>query len=410
MKLGILLSGGKDSLLAAAIASKYHELTCAITIFSLNDESYMFHVPNIHVTSLQTNAMNIPHITMETKGKKEDELKDLEEAIREAKKNHGIQGVVTGAVCSQYQATRVQKICNKLDLFVFNPLWQMNQIELLETILKNNFKVIIAGVFAYPFDESWLGREINSKTITELEALMHKYKINPSGEGGEIETIVLDCPLFEKQIIIEESSNSHDNFAGVFQILNARLDEKIHDNTYHIRKVKNNPKPEVTIISTVHDPLHQFEFIRPITDILDEEEVTYNISHINKPQLLGEKIIFTGTAIKDNKFLEHKEVARQIMSSNKPILGICAGMELLVQDELVEVKEVGSIFMESKEFPEYNYFLHQYGITEVDNNWEVIASTDKGIAAIRHKTKPILAMQFHPEVTAKNVIRKFIHE
>mgnify|MGYP000509727634 CR=1 FL=1 len=77
IKLGILLSGGKDSLFAALIASKYHELTCAITVLSLNDASYMFHVPNVEITSLQTNAMDIPHLTIETKGEKEDELKDL---------------------------------------------------------------------------------------------------------------------------------------------------------------------------------------------------------------------------------------------------------------------------------------------------------------------------------------------
>ncbi|MCA9477810.1 MAG: diphthine--ammonia ligase, partial [Nanoarchaeota archaeon] len=204
MKLGILLSGGKDSLLAATIAKRYHELACAITVLSLNDASYMFHVPNVELTGLQATAMGIPHVTMETKGEKEDELKDLKKAIKEAKEEFGIEGIVTGAVCSQYQATRIQKICNELDLYVFNPLWQMDQIELLETLLKNNFKVVIAGVFAYPFDDTWLGREIDSVVIQELEKLMREYRINPSGEGGEIETLVLDCPLFRKQIIIED--------------------------------------------------------------------------------------------------------------------------------------------------------------------------------------------------------------
>lgn len=410
MKLGILLSGGKDSILAASIAKRYHELSCAITIVSLNDESYMFHVPNVELTQLQATSMNIPHISIETKGEKEEELKDLKKAIKEAKEKFGIEGVVSGAVCSQYQSTRIQKICNELDLFVFNPLWQMNQIELLETVLKNNFKVIIAGVFAYPFDESWLGRMIDPTTINELEKLNEKYKINPSGEGGEIETIVLDCPLFKNKIVVEEATKTHDNYAGVYKILDARLDEKIPENTFYIRKVKNHPKPDITIISTVSDELHQFEFIRPITDILDKENKTYNITTLDNPKLLGKKIIITGTAIKDNEFLKHKEVVRQIMSSNMPIMGICAGMELLLQQELSEVKEVGSIYMESEEFPDYNYFLHQYGVKEVHKDWKIIATTDKGVAAVKHNSKPIIAMQFHPEVTANNVITKFIHE
>ncbi|MCA9477734.1 MAG: hypothetical protein KC535_01140, partial [Nanoarchaeota archaeon] len=204
-----------------------------------------------------------------------------------------------------------------------------------------------------------------------------------------------------------DATKTHDNYAGVYKTLNARLDEKQEDNTFYIRKVKNNPQPDVTIISTVADPLHQFEFIRPITDILEKENKTYNIAPLHNPKLLGKKIIFTGTAIKDNEFLKHKEVARQIMSSNKPILGICAGMELLLQQDLEEVKEVGSLFIESTEFPEYNYFLHQYGAKVVSAEWDVIARTEKGVAAIRHKEKPILAMQFHPEVSAKEVIAKF---
>ena len=154
--------------------------------------------------------------------------------------------------------------------------------------------------------------------------------------------------------------------------------------------------------------MHQFEFLRPITDILDEEGVTFHIVPISKPRLLGQKIIITGTAIKDNAFLEYKEVARQIKSSQKPILGICAGMELLIQEDLQEVFEVGPIYFESEDFPKYNYFLHQYGVKEINDRWDVLAKTDKGIAAVKHKTKPILAMQFHPEVSAKDVVRKFI--
>ena len=51
MKLAILLSGGKDSLLSAFMARAYHEVECAITIESRNDASYMFHTPNIEMTS-----------------------------------------------------------------------------------------------------------------------------------------------------------------------------------------------------------------------------------------------------------------------------------------------------------------------------------------------------------------------
>lgn len=410
MKLGILLSGGKDSVLAAHIAGRYHRLACAITLKSINDESYMFHVPNVDLTELQAKAMDIPLIIQETKGEKEKELVDLKKAIMQAKEEYDIDGIVTGAVASQYQSSRIQTICNDLDLHVFNPLWQMDQIELLETVLKNNMKVIVVGVFAYPFQESWLGRELDQAAIDMLKSLQEKYDINPAGEGGEIETLVLDCPLFYKKIEVEEKQVEYDNYAGTFHITKANLVSKEKDDTFYVRKVMNHKQPDVTIINTVNDPLHQFEFIRPITDILEKEGYTFNISPINNPKLLGEKIIFTGTSLKDNAYLDYKEVARQINSSNKPILAICAGMQLLVEEYLENIEEIGPIFTESTMFPKYNYYLHQYGITQVSDEWEVVATTEKGIAAIKHKTKPVLGVQFHPEVSSKDTIKEFLEE
>ena len=201
MKLGILFSGGKDSTLATYLAKKKgYEVSCLISIFSENKESYMFHTPSISKTKQQAKAMNIPIIVQKTKGEKEFELKDLETAIKKAKRDFGIQGIVTGAVKSVYQSSRIQKICDKLDLECFNPLWEKPQFEVLEDLLKNKFRVILTGVFAYPLTKNWLGRKIDRSFINEMKRLNKKFKISPTGEGGEYETFVLDCPLFEKSL------------------------------------------------------------------------------------------------------------------------------------------------------------------------------------------------------------------
>ena len=201
MKLGVLFSGGKDSTYAAYMAKKEgYELACLISIFSQNKESYMFHTPNIKLVKDQAKVMGLPLVTEKTKGKKETELVDLEKAIKMAKSKYKIEGIVTGAIESIYQSSRIQKICFKLGLKCFNPLWQKDQLEYLKELIKAKFKVIIIGVYAYPLDESWLGRKIDKKFIKDVQELNQKYKINPSGEGGEFETLVLDCPLFEKPL------------------------------------------------------------------------------------------------------------------------------------------------------------------------------------------------------------------
>jgi ABC transporter with metal-binding/Fe-S-binding domain ATP-binding protein len=209
MICAILFSGGKDSCYAAYIAKKKgYDIACLISIHSENKESYMFHTPSIKGTKKQAEVMDIPLIIKKTKGKKEEELKDLESAIKKAKAKYKINSLVTGAICSTYQASRIQKICDKLDLKCFNLLWHKNEANYIKELIKNKFKVVIVGVFAYPLDKSWLLKEINESSLKEFINLNQKYKIHIAGEGGEIETFVLDCPLFKKSLKITDSKIS----------------------------------------------------------------------------------------------------------------------------------------------------------------------------------------------------------
>src|SRR4030066_2183415 len=218
MKLGVLFSGGKDSTFALHVAAQKEEVACLITVVSKNEESYMFHTPNIDVTALQAKDLGLTLIQKVTEGKREEELKDLKEAIAQAIKDFRIEGVVSGAIESVYQSERIQRLCNELDVWCFNPLWKRNQKEHLEELVAKGFRVIISGIFAYPLDQTWLGREINKDVIEELARLEKEFGISPSGEGGEIETTVLDAPMFKKRLevldcVIEAKGNS-----GVFNV------------------------------------------------------------------------------------------------------------------------------------------------------------------------------------------------
>jgi len=226
MRLTVLFSGGKDSCFALYKTMKTNEIVCLVSIISKNKESYMFHTPNIELTKMQAEAIELPLIQQGTEGDKEKELKDLKDALQIAKERFRIEGVVTGAIQSTYQASRIKKICDELKLQCLNPLWQKDQIELLNDVVKNNFKVIISGIFAYPLEKDFLGKIIDKEMIKKLKEKQEKYSISPSGEGGELETTVLDAPFFKKKIEILDSDIQYENNSGVFEIKNAKLINK----------------------------------------------------------------------------------------------------------------------------------------------------------------------------------------
>lgn len=199
------------------------EVACLITVVSQNPESYMFHTPNIHLAKLQAKAAGLPLVEVETVGEKETELEDLRHALIEARERFEIEGVVTGAILSVYQATRIQRLCHELDLWCFNPLWHTDQEIYMETLIDAGFRAVIVGVFSCPFDESWLGREIDRQTLNELRRAVREYGITLIGEGGEFETFVIDAPFFSQRIEIEESSQTYRNYNGVLNIRRAKL-------------------------------------------------------------------------------------------------------------------------------------------------------------------------------------------
>lgn len=193
MKLGVLFSGGKDSSYALFKAMQKEKVVCLISIISDNEDSYMFHTP-IDKVDEQARKIKLPLVKVKTKGEKEKELKDLKKAIKTAVQKYNIEGIVTGAVESVYQASRVQNICNELDIYCFNPLWKIDQVQLLKEIIREGFKVKIVKVAAEGLDEKWIDRIIDEKAVDDLIKLRDKYGINVAFEGGEAETEVIEFP------------------------------------------------------------------------------------------------------------------------------------------------------------------------------------------------------------------------
>lgn len=227
MRLAALVSGGKDSLYSMYRAMQEgHEIRYIIAFFSENPESYMFHVPNVHLVEEQAKLMGIECLKVSTKGEKEKELLDIEGVLSSLRGK--IDGIVTGATASNYQKSRIDDICKKLSIRSLAPIWQAPPAQTLRKMVAEGFRIMIVGIAAPPLDDKWLGRMVDEQCIKELEALNEKHGIHVLFEGGEAESLVLDCPMFPKRIEIEEAEKVWDvkSRSGMLEIKKIRLADK----------------------------------------------------------------------------------------------------------------------------------------------------------------------------------------
>lgn len=227
MNLAVLFSGGKDSTYAIYKTKlNGNKIKCALTIFPKSSESKLLHHPNIQITKLQTTSMKIPHIFHQTNSDDvENEIHDLESLINQAKKDFDIEGVVHGGILSEFQKNRFETICDKLHLKMISPLWRVDQKKYMKDLIDSKFKFIITSVTSEGLDDSWLGKQITTDDIDRLEGLSKRYGFNLSFEGGEAETLVLNCPLFSSPIRIIKSEKIWDGYRGRFEITEAILDK-----------------------------------------------------------------------------------------------------------------------------------------------------------------------------------------
>jgi diphthine-ammonia ligase len=221
----VLFSGGKDSTRAIQeIRSLGVKVVCLITLITDNSDSYMLHVPNIRMAELSAKALDLPIVLGTTEGEKELELVDIKRTILSAQRKYDFTVLGSGALASEYQKSRLATITSDIGLDCINPLWGRNQESYMLELAKNNYNFVLTSVSASGLDETWLGKEMDSDAVRDLISLSRKHGFNPALEGGEGETLVLDCPIFPRErIAIFESRKIWNGYTGILNITKAGL-------------------------------------------------------------------------------------------------------------------------------------------------------------------------------------------
>lgn len=228
MKLAALYSGGKDSTFAISRAQDLgHRVACLITMHPIADDSALFHYPNSWVTEYLADAMQIPLMGFQVSGRsKEEEMKALEEAIVQVKSLYEIDGIVYGGISSNYQKQAFEQVCVRQRIAAVAPLWNSEPERYITELVKRGFRIIITGVSTMGLDKGWLGRELDKEAIDKLMSVSKKCGFNLTFEGGEAETLVIDCPLYCKRLQINAATTYWDGQRGIFEIRDVALVEK----------------------------------------------------------------------------------------------------------------------------------------------------------------------------------------
>ncbi|XP_072935563.1 uncharacterized protein [Epargyreus clarus] len=240
-----LISGGKDSCynMMQCVAAGHTIVALANLQPQHKDEldSYMYQTVGHQGINLYAEAMGLPLYREVISGvavdqgksykpSDNDEVEDLYRLLSRIKDELNIEAVACGAILSDYQRIRVESVCQRLGLVSLAYLWRRNQKDLLQEMIASGVEAIIIKVAALGLDPRvHLGMTLRD-IQPHLLVMQEKYGLNVCGEGGEYETFTLDCPLFRKKLVIDDTElviHSEDPVAAVGYLnLKLHVEEK----------------------------------------------------------------------------------------------------------------------------------------------------------------------------------------
>ena len=216
MKVLALLSGGKDSVAAVEVAQGWGwEVVAGLTMVPAEDDAWMFHTPNLAAVRGVAQCLGVPLLEAPCRSGAQEEVEDLERAIRSAQRAFGLDGVVSGALASEYQRTRIDGIGHRLGLRTFAPLWHKEPRGYLDGLVGGGYQVRFARAAGIPVQ--FAGQPLDAAAIATLERDPHRPDL--CGEGGEYETLVLDAPHYRRRLVVDEAKVDATSTRATWQVM-----------------------------------------------------------------------------------------------------------------------------------------------------------------------------------------------
>jgi diphthine-ammonia ligase len=193
-------SGGKDSCLACYKAMRQgYKISYLLNFISREFKRCCFHGVEAGLIKLQADLIGIPLVQKEVAADMEEYESDFKSAVSAIKQ---VKAMVFGDIYLHDHIDWVKRVCSDIDVEPIEPLWQRDPLVVLEDFIDLGFKAVVVSCQADKFDRDFVGKEVDRNLLKELKSR----NICPCGENGEFHTLVLDGPIFERRIKIEESA------------------------------------------------------------------------------------------------------------------------------------------------------------------------------------------------------------
>src|SRR3989338_6971147 len=211
MDVAILFSGGKDSTFALQYAKeKGWNIKYLISVKPTRKDCFLFHYATVEQTRGIAEMLNIPHFYIKCSVANPVKEADIvREVVESNQKKMRVDAVVLGG--TGLQETQLKSIQNDL---------------VMEEMIKKGYEILVTQIASDGLKD-WLGKKITKENFSQLKKDSVKYGFHIGFEGGYADTLVIDCPLFAKRLVVEDMSVIfEDNYCGHVVIDKYRVEEK----------------------------------------------------------------------------------------------------------------------------------------------------------------------------------------
>ena len=229
MDIAILYSGGKDSTFAIQHAKeKNWNIKYLISVKPTRKDCFLFHYATVEHTKDFAKILEIPQFYIKCKvADPSKEANLIKEIVESNQKKLRIDAVVLGGTgLQETQLKSIQNALRPLNVDAFASHAGEDHDLVMGKMLDNGYGILITQIASDGLKD-WLGKKITKENFSQLKKDSVKYGFHIGFEGGYADTLVIDCLLFDKKMIIEDMSVIfEDDYCGHVVINKCRMEDK----------------------------------------------------------------------------------------------------------------------------------------------------------------------------------------